>query len=184
MKVTQTTLQDCYIIEPQVIGDDRGYFFESFNHEKFKSATGLEMSIVQENQSRSRKGVLRGLHFQIGSSAQAKIVRVLSGEVLDVVVDLRATSPSFLKHHKEILTEANKKQIYVPRGFAHGFLILSNFAEFFYCIDHSYSPADERGLLYNDVAFGIDWGVDDSDLTLSDRDQNWPKYDINHQYFD
>ncbi len=183
MIVTETTLKDCYLIEPTVLGDDRGYFFESFNNEKFYNQTGIQVQIVQENQSLSKKGVLRGMHFQIGEAAQSKIVRVLNGEVLDVVIDIRRSSPTFGQHHKEILSEANKKQIYVPRGFAHGFLILSEQAEFFYCIDRPYSPANESGIIYNDPHFNIDWGVDQK-VILSERDKNWPLFAEKHNYFE
>lgn len=183
MKVSETGLSDCYLIEPTILGDERGYFFESFNKEKFLNQTGVTVDIVQENQSMSKQGVLRGMHFQIGESAQSKIVRVLRGEVLDVVIDLRRSSPTFRQHHKEILTEVNKKQIYIPKGFAHGFLILSDEAEFFYCIDRSYSPSNERGITFDDPYFGIDWGFDKKVLQ-SDRDKQWPLFNENQRYFD
>ena len=184
MKVISAPLKDCYVIEPDVIGDNRGYFYESFNKNKFTQETGASMDIVQENQSMSKKGVLRGLHYQLGEMAQAKIVRVLEGEVLDVVVDLRQSSPTFGKHFKEKLSSENRKQVYVPKGFAHAFLILSKTAEFFYCMDQVYSPAHESGLRYDDSLFDIDWGIKNSDLILSSRDENWPKFDPKHKYFD
>ncbi|MDA0195538.1 MAG: dTDP-4-dehydrorhamnose 3,5-epimerase [Bacteroidetes bacterium] len=184
MKVISTPLKDCYVIEPHVIGDHRGYFYESYNRNKFTQQTGMSMDIVQENQSLSKKGVLRGLHFQLGEMAQAKIVRVLEGEVLDVVVDLRRSSPTFGMSFKEKLSAENKKQVYVPKGFAHGFLILSETAEFFYCIDQVYSPEHEGGLRYDDPSFDIDWGMKNSDIILSSRDENWPAFNPKHKYFD
>ncbi|MEQ9424491.1 MAG: dTDP-4-dehydrorhamnose 3,5-epimerase [Cyclobacteriaceae bacterium] len=179
MKLTETPLKDCYLIEPKVIGDHRGYFMESFNKAKFYKQTGIELNVIQENQSKSKKNVLRGLHFQSGDKAQAKIVRVLQGEVLDVAVDIRKSSPSFGRHFSVMLSEENKKQLYVPRGFAHGFLILSETAEFFYCVDNHYSPAHERGIKFNDSAFNIDWKVDPNNLILSERDKNWPDFNPN-----
>lgn len=184
MKVTETPLKDCYIIEPHIIGDDRGYFFESFNAKKFQDLTGVRMNIVQENQSRSSRGVLRGMHFQVGEASQAKIVRTLKGEVLDVVIDLRKNSPSYGQYYKEILSENNKKQVYVPKGFAHGFQILSEEAEFFYCVDRPYTPELERGVLHNDPTFNIDWKNNSDGFVMSHRDKSWPLYNHNQPYFD
>ena len=183
MKATETPLKDCYIIEPEILGDDRGYFFESFSAHKLLKHTGIKMEIVQENQSRSFKGVLRGMHFQIGEASQAKIVRTLQGEVLDVIIDLRKSSPTYGQHHIEVLSETNKKQIYVPKGFAHGFQILSAEAEFFYCVDRPYTPELERGILHNDPAFKIDWKVKPEELVISKRDKSWPLYNHNQPYF-
>lgn len=183
MTIAETSLTDCYILEPKVLEDQRGYFFESFNRKKFYDLTGISIDIVQENQSKSKKGVLRGMHFQIGDAAQSKIVRVIQGEVLDVVIDLRNSSPTFGEYHKEVLSDINKKQIYIPKGFAHGFLILSEEAEFFYCIDKPYSPTYELGVTHNDPFFGIDWGAH-INVILSERDKNWPLYNENKNYFE
>ena len=183
MNIAETPLKDCFLMEPDIIGDNRGYFFESFNQQKFYDLTGVSLNIVQENQSMSKKGVLRGMHFQIGDFAQSKIVRVLQGEVLDVVIDIRQGSPTFGKSHKEKLSGSNKKQMYIPKGFAHGFLILSDEAEFFYCIDKPYSPGHEGGIQFNDPFFSINWEFDD-EIVLSERDKNWPLFTENTKYFD
>jgi len=183
MKISETVLKDCYLIEPKIIGDQRGNFFESFNKRKLFDQIGITIDIVQENQSRSKQGVLRGMHFQIGEFSQSKIVRVLRGEVMDVVIDLRIGSPTFGQHHKEILNETNKKQIYVPKGFAHGFLNLSEEAEFFYCTDQPFSPTNERGFMFNDPFFNIDWDYE-KNIILSDRDKNWPLFSAKENYFE
>jgi len=184
MKITPVSLKDCYIVEPDLFEDERGYFYESFNRIKFMERTNIDFEIVQENHSKSKKGVLRGLHFQVDQYAQAKLIRCLFGEVLDVVVDLRKSSPTFGQHYKEVLSAANKKQLYVPKGFAHGFLILSDFAEFFYGVDHGYAPKFERGLMFNDPYFNIDWSTPSDNIILSDRDRKWPPFNLNHNYFD
>jgi dTDP-4-dehydrorhamnose 3,5-epimerase len=171
MKIEQTPLQDCFIIHEKVNGDARGYFIETFNHRDFKAATGLDLTFVQDNQSKSSKGVLRGLHMQRGASAQAKLVRVLEGSVLDVVVDLRKDSPSFGKHFSIELTADNHKQFFVPAGFAHGFVVLSESATFFYKVDKFYEPGNEVGIMYNDPALNIDWKLADNELILSDKDK-------------
>jgi dTDP-4-dehydrorhamnose 3,5-epimerase len=175
MKVTETKLKDCFIIEPSVFEDDRGYFFESFNRKSFFEKTGLDVDFVQDNQSKSSYGVLRGLHFQKGEHAQAKLVRVLSGKVLDVAVDLREDSPTYKQCFSIELSAANKKQLFVPRGFAHGFVVLSEEAEFFYKCDNFYNKASEGGIIYNDSGLGIDWMVDPRQLTISDKDLVLPR---------
>ncbi|URN95432.1 MAG: dTDP-4-dehydrorhamnose 3,5-epimerase [Candidatus Pristimantibacillus lignocellulolyticus] len=165
-----TGIKDLVIIEPKVFGDDRGYFMETYNFEDFKQA-GLDMVFVQDNQSKSRKGVLRGLHFQT-QRAQGKLVRVLSGEVFDVAVDLRKDSPTFMKWHGILLTGENKKQFYVPEGFAHGFLVLSDEAEFSYkCTDY-YFPEFETGMMWNDPDVNVEWPLDNiEEVLLSEKDK-------------
>ncbi len=170
MKVEQTPLKDCFIIHDTIIKDNRGYFFESFNQSKFKDATGLTLHFVQDNQSASTKGVLRGLHFQRGEWAQAKLVRVLQGSVLDVAVDLRKDSPTYGQYFAVELTEDSHTQFFVPRGFAHGFVVLSERATFFYKCDNFYNKTAEGGLAYNDPQLAINWQLPNSDLVLSEKD--------------
>jgi len=176
MRIEKTPLVDCYIIHDTVHGDHRGYFFESFNRKTFLAQTGIDIDFVQDNQSKSQKGVLRGLHFQEGEHVQAKLVRVLQGRVLDVVVDLRKTSPSFGKSFTIELTEDNHQQLFVPRGFAHGFVVLSETAVFFYKCDNYYHKASEKGIIYNDIDLAIDWQLSDSDLILSEKDRVLPSF--------
>jgi dTDP-4-dehydrorhamnose 3,5-epimerase len=171
MKIEQTPLQDCFIVHEKVNGDARGYLIETFNQRDFKAATGLDLTFVQDNQSKSSKGVLRGLHIQRGASAQAKLVRVLEGSVLDVVVDLRKDSPSFGKHFSIELTADNHKQFFVPAGFAHGFVVLSESATFFYKVDKFYEPGNEVGIMYNDKDLSIDWQLPESEFILSEKDK-------------
>ena len=171
MTIEQTPLKDCFIIHDKVHGDARGYFIETYNSRDFKAATGLEIEFVQDNQSRSSKGVLRGLHMQKGTAAQAKLVRVLEGAVLDVAVDLRKGSPSFGQHVAIELTAENRKQFYVPAGFAHGFVVLSEFATFFYKVDKFYEPGNEVGIMYNDKDLNIDWQLPTSELIFSEKDK-------------
>jgi len=171
MRVEQTPLKDCFIIHEKVHGDARGYFIETYNSKDFKAATGLDIEFVQDNQSRSSKGVLRGLHMQRGAAAQAKLVRVLEGAVLDVAVDLRKGSPSFGQHHAIELTADNNKQFFVPAGFAHGFVVLSDYATFFYKVDKFYEPGNEVGIMYNDADLNIDWKLADSEIILSEKDK-------------
>jgi dTDP-4-dehydrorhamnose 3,5-epimerase len=174
MKVTAAPLHGTWIIEPRVFGDHRGYFFESFNRQTFALATGIDADFLQDNQSMSGYGVLRGLHFQKGDHAQAKLVRVLSGEVLDVVVDLRRSSPTFGQHFSILLSGDNHKQVYIPRGMAHGFVVLSTQAEFFYKCDNYYAPQHEGGIHYNDPALKIDWMVPADKHIVSDKDKHLP----------
>ncbi len=156
LKATVASVPDVLIIEPKVFGDQRGFFFESFNQEAFNHVTGLNANFVQDNHSRSAKGVLRGLHYQI-QQPQGKLVRVASGEVLDVVVDIRRSSPTFGKSVSVLLTGENHKQLWMPPGFAHGFVVLSETADFLYKTTDYYAPAFERCILWNDPALGIDW---------------------------
>jgi dTDP-4-dehydrorhamnose 3,5-epimerase len=174
MRIEETPLKDCYIIHDTVFTDERGYFFESFNAKKFEEATGINVQFVQDNQSSSTYGVLRGLHFQTGEYAQAKLVRVLEGSVLDVAVDLRKYSSSFGKSFLLELTADNHKQLYIPRGFAHGFLVLSDKAVFFYKCDNFYNKESELGIKYNDPDLKIDWQLPEKDLVLSEKDKKNP----------
>ncbi|MBU6261476.1 MAG: dTDP-4-dehydrorhamnose 3,5-epimerase [Bacteroidetes bacterium] len=171
MRIEQTPLVDCFIVHEKVHGDARGYFIETFNQRDFNAASGLDILFVQDNQSRSSKGVLRGLHMQRGASAQAKLVRVLEGSVLDIAVDLRKGSPSFGQHFAIELTADNHKQFFVPAGFAHGFVVLSDAATFFYKVDKFYEPGNEVGIMYNDPALNIDWKIADSEIILSEKDK-------------
>ncbi len=171
MRIEQTPLKDCFIIHEKVHGDARGYFIETYNQRDFKAASGLDIEFVQDNQSRSTKGVLRGLHMQRGSSAQAKLVRVLEGAVLDIAVDLRKGSPSFGQHYAIELTADNHKQFFVPAGFAHGFVVLSEAATFFYKVDKFYEPGNEVGIMYNDQDLNIDWRLAESEIILSEKDK-------------
>lgn len=177
MEVKQTDFKDLIICKPDVFKDDRGYFYESFNLKKFTDATGLHPNFVQDNQSRSTFGVLRGLHFQVGNMAQAKLVRVLEGEVLDVVVDMRKDEPTFGKSFSMMLTAANRTQLFIPKGFAHGFLTLSSTATFFYKCDNYYNKESERGLLYNDPVLDINWQLEEQDFILSEKDKVNPDFE-------
>lgn len=174
MQFHSTPLKDCFYISPDVFRDHRGVFLESYRKNKFNEGTGLDIDFVQDNQSVSTKGVLRGLHFQSGDHAQAKLVRVIYGEVLDVVVDLRPESPTFKSVYKILLNDRNFHQLYIPQGFAHGFLTLSEISVFSYKCDRYYSPGAESGLIYNDPDLAIDWGIPESELILSDKDKNLP----------
>ena len=171
MKIEATPLKDCFIIHDTVHGDARGYFFESYHQKQFADATGLQINFVQDNQSRSQKGVLRGLHMQSGDAAQSKLVRVLEGAVLDVAVDVRIGSPTFGQHFTIELTADNHKQFFIPKGFAHGFVVLSEAATFFYKCDEFYDPSKEVGIIYNDADLNIDWRVPTSELLLSAKDK-------------
>lgn len=170
MNFLKTEIADVFIIEPRVFPDARGYFFESYNREAF-AAAGLDYDFVQDNQSMSSYGTIRGLHFQKGEHAQAKLVRVLSGTVLDVAVDLRRNSPTFGKHVAVELSAENNRQLMIPRGFAHGFSVLSETAIFAYKCDNFYCKAAEGGLRFNDPALGIDWRVPMEKALLSEKDK-------------
>lgn len=173
MNVINTDIQGVVIIEPKVFGDHRGYFFESFSEKDFVEAVG-EVKFVQDNESKSSYGVLRGLHFQKPPHAQAKLVRVVKGRVLDVAVDLRKGSPTFGKHVAVELTEENHRQLFIPRGFAHGFAVLSDEAVFQYKCDNYYAPQSEGSVLWNDPDIGIEWGIPSEDVMLSEKDRNAP----------
>ena len=178
---TETGIEGLIIFEPKIWGDDRGYFFESYNYDVFRKA-GINSIFVQDNQSRSTRGVLRGLHYQRGAYAQAKLVRCIEGEVIDVVVDIREGSPTYGQSMSILLSAENKKQLYIPRGFAHGFLVLSETAEFFYKCDNFYSKESEGGVLFNDPALNIDWQFDLSQAILSEKDKVNPTFG-NHLKF-
>lgn len=174
IKVTTCEIEGLYVIEPTVFGDERGYFMETYNQNDM-AAAGLNMVFVQDNQSMSTKGVLRGLHFQ-KQYPQGKLVRVIKGEVFDVAVDLRADSETYGKWHGELLTEENKKQFYIPEGFAHGFYVLSDTAEFCYKCTDFYHPGDEGGIIWNDSEMGIEWPlIPGAPLILSEKDKKWPR---------
>jgi dTDP-4-dehydrorhamnose 3,5-epimerase len=170
MKVIETNIKDLIVVQPSIIKDSRGYFFESFNQKKFNDATGLDIQFVQDNQAKSSFGVLRGLHYQLNPYSQAKLVSVLRGKVLDVAVDLRKDSITFGKHFSIELTEENKTQLFIPRGFAHGYVVLSDDAEFFYKCDNFYNKENEGGLAFNDPSLNIDWHIDLSKAILSEKD--------------
>lgn len=174
MNVIATELEGCFILEPKVFHDGRGYFMESFNEDTFEAGTGIKTHFVQDNQSKSAKGVLRGLHYQTGEHAQAKLVRVLDGEVLDVAVDVRPGSKTYGRHVAVMLTAENNRQLFVPRGFAHGFIVLSDTATFFYKCDNFYNKESEGGIIYNDPALGIDWMLPHDSLIISDKDRVLP----------
>lgn len=171
-KFIETGIEGLYVIEPKVFEDERGYFMETYNYNSFK-AVGLNMVFVQDNQSKSKKGVLRGLHFQ-KKHPQGKLVRVISGEVFDVAVDLRKNSPTYKKWYGIILSAENKKQLYIPEGFAHGFLVLSDEAEFTYKCTDFYYPEDECGIIWDDKEIGIEWPIQSTEkIMLSDKDARW-----------
>ena len=170
MKFIETKLQGCFILEPNVIRDERGYFMESFNERTFQNVLEQAVHFVQDNQSVSSRGVLRGLHYQTGEFAQAKLVRVIQGEVLDVAVDIRPGSKTFGQYEAVVLSAENQKQFFVPRGFAHGFLVLSETATFFYKCDNFYNKESEGGIMFEDVTLNIDWRLSKDRLIISEKD--------------
>ena len=176
MKINQTPLRDCFIVIPNVFRDKRGLFCETFNKKDFEAASGLTRDFVQDNQSISSYGVLRGLHYQNGPTAQAKLVRVIKGSVLDIVVDLRKDSETFGKHFSIILDDENFQQLYVPRGFAHGFVTLSKTSIFAYKCDNFYDSTSEGGIIYNDATLSLDWHLPKEDLIISDKDLKLPTF--------
>jgi dTDP-4-dehydrorhamnose 3,5-epimerase len=171
MKITETSISDLVIIEPKVFLDSRGYFFEPYNKEKFDQNFGIT-NFVQDNESKSSKGVLRGFHFQKPPYDQAKLVRCIEGQVLDVALDLRKQSKTYGKYEKVILSADNKKQFFIPRGFAHAFLVLSESAVFSYKVDNIYAPKYDSGIAWNDQSLMIDWGINESQLIISEKDKN------------
>lgn len=176
MKFTPQKIADVVVVEPQVHGDQRGYFVETFRHDLFEGAIGHSVDFVQDNESKSSKGVLRGLHFQLAPHAQSKLVRVIDGRVLDVAVDIRRGSASYGQHVAIELTAENKKQMFVPRGFAHGFVVLSDTATFAYKVDNYYSPECDRGLAFDDPQLNIDWRLPSDQLLLSEKDTQQPSF--------
>lgn len=171
MDYRETKIKGVYVIEPKVFTDNRGYFMESFKQQEFEENV-CSIDFIQENESKSSKGVLRGLHYQKGEFAQAKLVRVIKGRVLDVAVDLRRNSPTFGQYEMVELSEDNKLQFFIPRGFAHGFLVLSDEAIFTYKVDNLYAPQHEASVKWNDSAIGIEWPIDEDQLILSEKDKN------------
>ena len=174
MQINKHTIEGLISIHPSVYGDERGYFLESFNENTFQNGIGQQVHFVQDNQSFSTKGVLRGLHYQCGEHAQAKLVRVLNGEVLDVAVDLRPNSPTYGQYESVLLTGDNQTQFFVPKGFAHGFLVLSETATFFYKCDNFYNKESEGGFMYNDETVNIDWSFPLDKLIISEKDAILP----------
>ncbi len=176
MNFTRLTIPDVILCEPEVFGDDRGYFIESFRQDKLDAFLGYSINFCQDNESKSSYGVLRGLHYQLAPHTQTKLVRVIQGSVLDVAVDIREGSPTFGKHVAVELTAENKKQLLVPRGFAHGFIVLSKEAIFAYKVDNYYSPECDRGIAFDDATLAIDWQLKTSDLQLSIKDLKQPLF--------
>ncbi len=176
MEIIKTDIEGVFLIEPTVFGDSRGYFFESFNAREFAEKTGLEVNFVQDNESKSRYGVLRGLHFQCPPYAQSKLVRVVKGQVLDVAVDLRKSSPTYGKYVIAELTGDNHRQFFMPKGFAHGFAVLSDEAVFQYKCDNFYTPQSEGALMWDDPDINIPWPLDPKDIILSEKDRKHPYF--------
>jgi len=176
MNKIDTAIEGCFILEPKILYDGRGYFFESFNEDQFRDLTGMQVHFVQDNQSFSKFGVLRGLHAQNGSHAQAKLVRVLQGEVLDVAVDVRQGSLTFGQYVSVILSSKNQRQFFVPKGFLHGFVVLSETAEFLYKCDNYYNKDSEVGIKYNDPNLNINWALSKDQILVSDKDLILPQF--------
>ncbi|QYJ21514.1 dTDP-4-dehydrorhamnose 3,5-epimerase [Achromobacter sp. ES-001] len=171
MNVIQQAIPEVFIFEPRIFGDERGFFFESFNKKVFEEATGIQRDFVQDNHSRSSKGVLRGLHYQI-QQAQGKLVRVTEGAVFDVAVDIRTSSPTYGRWVGTVLSAENKRQMWVPEGFAHGFLVISDYAEFLYKTTDYYAPQHERCISWNDSSIGIEWPLQGATPVMSEKDLN------------
>jgi dTDP-4-dehydrorhamnose 3,5-epimerase len=174
MKFEELALSGVFLIEPKVFGDERGFFMESFNAARFREGTGADVAFVQDNHSRSSRGVLRGLHYQLPPHAQGKLVRVVSGEVYDVAVDIRRSSPTFGQHVGAVLSAENKRQLWIPAGFAHGFVTLSDHAEFLYKTTDTYAPECEGAIAWNDPELGIDWHLDPAVIQVSEKDGKAP----------
>lgn len=191
MNFIKTTIPEVILIEPVVHGDSRGYFSETYRADLLQQALGYEVNFIQDNESRSSRGVLRGLHYQLPPYAQSKLVRVISGRVLDVAVDIRKGSATFGQHVSVELSDENSHQLFIPRGFAHGFVVLSDEALFSYKVDNYYSPECDRGMMFNDPALAIDWKLDQSLLQLSEKDKKQPLlaevkdiFDYGVEYYD
>jgi len=184
MNFIRTEIEDVIIIEPQVHGDERGYFVETFRADKLEEFLGYKIDFCQDNESKSSRGVLRGLHYQLAPDAQTKLVRVIQGRVLDIAVDIRKGSPTFGKHVSVELNSENKRQILVPRGFAHGFVVLEDDTIFAYKVDSYYSPKNDRGIAFDDEALGIDWKISHHELKLSAKDKVQPKLAETDDIFD
>ncbi len=175
MQFTRTEIEDVIIIDPAIHGDERGYFVETFRQDKLEDFLGFKVDFCQDNESKSSKGVLRGLHYQLAPAAQTKLVRVIKGSVLDVAVDIREGSPTFGKYVAVELSEENKRQLFVPRGFAHAFVVLEDNTVFAYKVDNYYSPENDRGIAFDDPVIGIEWPIQTSLLKLSEKDTKQPK---------
>ncbi len=175
MEFIDTGIEGLFVLEPKVFGDERGYFMESFRADLFEK-NGIDVHFIQDNESKSSKGVLRGLHYQCGEFAQTKLVKVVQGKVYDAVVDIREGSPSYGKSFGIELSAENKKQLFVPKGFAHGFIVLSETAVFQYKVDQLYSKESEGGIIYNDSSLAIDWKLNDDEIILSEKDRELPKF--------
>ncbi|NOR57689.1 MAG: dTDP-4-dehydrorhamnose 3,5-epimerase [Sulfurimonas sp.] len=184
MTFIRTEIPDVVICEPVVHGDARGYFVETFRQDRLEEFLGFKINFCQDNESKSSRGVLRGLHYQLAPSAQTKLVRVIQGKVLDVAVDIREGSPTFGEHVAVELTSENKKQLLVPRGFAHGFVVLEDDTIFTYKVDNYYSPENDRGITFDDLDLGIDWQVDAASLNLSAKDKTQPKLEETNDLFE
>ena len=183
MNFIRTKIPDVVIIEPKVYGDERGYFVETFRQDKLEEFLGFALDFCQDNESKSSRGVLRGLHYQLHPAAQTKLVRVIQGRVLDVAVDIREGSPTFGQHVAVELSAENKRQLFVPRGFAHGFLVLEDETIFAYKVDNYYSPENDRGMAFDDPKIGIDWGMSTDSLNLSEKDTKQPFF-ADAEHFD
>jgi dTDP-4-dehydrorhamnose 3,5-epimerase len=184
VQFTRTAIEEVVIVEPVVHGDERGYFVETFRTDKLEEFLGYKINFIQDNESKSSKGVLRGLHYQLAPAAQTKLVRVIQGRVLDVAVDIRKDSPTFGQHVSVELTAENKRQLLVPRGFAHGFVVLEDDTIFAYKVDNYYSPENDRGIAFDDPSLGIEWQIDHSELKLSAKDQTQPKLNETNDLFE
>lgn len=176
MKIEETKLKGCFLITPKLFKDDRGYFYESFNKEILEEEVGHPLNFVQDNQSQSEHGVIRGLHLQLGKSAQAKLVRAIQGTILDIIVDVRKESPSFGHYGSFKLSEENKYQLFMPKGIAHGFVVLSNKATIHYKADNYYAPSNESGIIYNDADLAIDWQLPSEKIKTSNKDLLLPTF--------
>ena len=184
MNFIRTTIEDVIICEPKIHGDERGYFVETFRADKLEEFLGYKIGFCQDNESKSSRGVLRGLHYQLAPSAQTKLVRVIKGRVLDVTVDIRKGSPTFGKHVAVELSGKNKRQLLVPRGFAHGFIVLEDDTTFAYKVDNYYNPQNDRGISFDDVDLGIDWQIPHYELNLSAKDKIQPKLNETNDLFE
>ena len=177
MEFIDTGIEGLFVLEPKVFGDNRGYFMESFRNDHFEKR-GIDVQFIQDNESSSNYGVLRGLHYQCGAHAQSKLVKVVQGKVFDVAVDIRSNSPTYRKSFGIELSAENKKQLFIPAGFAHGFVVLSESAIFQYKVDNLYSKESEGGIIFNDPELAVDWKIDEQDILLSDKDKKLPKFGL------
>jgi dTDP-4-dehydrorhamnose 3,5-epimerase len=183
MKFTSLSIPDVILIEPMIHGDSRGYFMETFRQDLFEKAIGYQVNFIQDNESKSTKGVLRGLHYQLAPYTQAKLIKVIKGSVLDVTVDIRKSSPTFGQHVAIELSEENKHQLFVPHGFAHGFIVLSESAIFSYKVDNYYAPEYDRGIAFNDATLAIDWMLSRDEIKISSKDAMHPAFINNTDLF-